>query len=84
MEANVADAVASGVSYSTYAGDDDSKPKIIFIYLFIYLFIYFLTRTSQQHNGRLLVVVYFSFISDAFRLFRRLLRGMNTTDIGQH
>ena len=47
-------------------------------------FLIFLTKASEQHNGRLFVVVYLSFISDAFRLYRRLLQGMNTTDIGQH
>ena len=32
------------------------------------LFLNFLTKTSEQHKERLLVVVSLSFISDAFRL----------------
>ena len=50
----------------------------------LFIFLIFLTKTREQQNGRLLVVVYFSFISDAFRLYWRLLIGMNTTEIGQH
>ena len=51
---------------------------------FFLIFFYFLTKTSEQHKERLLVVVSLSFISDAFRLYLRLLQGINTTSKEQH
>ena len=40
-------------------------------------------KTSEQHKGRLFVVVSFSSISDVFRHYLRLLKGMVTTNIEQ-
>ena len=49
-----------------------------------YFFLNFLTKTSEQHKERLLVVVSLSFISDAFRFLLTPLQGMNTTSKEQH